>query len=152
NYDGNRSSFGDNSVSAGGANPDNIAVFAAQRSSDNALTVMVIAKYLSGTTQVSLSLANFNPAGSAQVYQLTSTNTITRLADLTVSGTGLSFIAPAQSITLLVLPQSGVTNQPPTAIASATPTSGYSPLVVNFSSAGSSDPDGTIASYSWTFG
>jgi PKD repeat protein len=44
------------------------------------------------------------------------------------------------------------TNQPPTANASATPTTGQGPLAVNFSSAGSSDPDGTITSYSWTFG
>ncbi len=40
----------------------------------------------------------------------------------------------------------------PVADASATPTSGGAPLTVQFSSAGSSDPDGTIASYSWNFG
>jgi PKD repeat protein len=40
----------------------------------------------------------------------------------------------------------------PVAMASATPTSGTVPLAVAFSSAGSSDPDGTIASVSWTFG
>lgn len=43
-------------------------------------------------------------------------------------------------------------NQPPVAAASATPTSGAAPLAVNFSSAGSSDPDGSIASYAWSFG
>ncbi|KAA3612692.1 MAG: PKD domain-containing protein [Calditrichaeota bacterium] len=43
-------------------------------------------------------------------------------------------------------------NQPPTAVAGATPTSGTAPLTVNFSSAGSSDPDGTITGYSWDFG
>jgi PKD repeat protein len=53
---------------------------------------------------------------------------------------------------LLVLPKSGVSNQPPTAVASATPTSGIAPLAVNFSGANSSDSDGTIASYSWVFG
>ena len=40
-------------------------------------------------------------------------------------------------------------NQPPVALASGSPTSGTVPLSVNFSSAGSSDPDGTIASYAW---
>src|SRR5438093_436916 len=60
NYDGNRSTFGDTSVSAGGPNPDNVAVFAAQRTSDGALTVMVINKYLSGSTPVSIALNNFN--------------------------------------------------------------------------------------------
>jgi PKD repeat protein/glucose/arabinose dehydrogenase len=43
----------------------------------------------------------------------------------------------------------GGTNQVPTAVASANPTSGTAPLVVSFSGAGSSDPDGSIASYAW---
>jgi PKD repeat protein len=44
------------------------------------------------------------------------------------------------------------TNQPPTAIVSATPASGVAPLTVTFSSVGSSDPDGTITAYVWNFG
>jgi PKD repeat protein len=44
------------------------------------------------------------------------------------------------------------TAQPPVAQASATPTTGPGPLTVAFSSAGSSDPDGTIAGTSWSFG
>ena len=40
-------------------------------------------------------------------------------------------------------------NQPPVAVAGGSPTSGTIPLSVAFSSAGSSDPDGTIASYAW---
>jgi hypothetical protein len=42
NYDGNKSTFGDTSVSASVANPDNLSSFAAVRSSDGALTVVVI--------------------------------------------------------------------------------------------------------------
>jgi len=152
NYDGNKSAFGDTSVSADGANPDNVAVFAAQRASDSALTVMVISKYLSGTTPVSIAVSNFSAGPTARVYQLTSANAINHLADLTLSGSTLSFTAPAQSITLLVLPKSGVSNQPPTAVASATPNSGFAPLSVSFSSAGSADSDGSITSYAWTFG
>ncbi len=45
-----------------------------------------------------------------------------------------------------------VNNVPPVAIASATPTSGTTPLVVAFSSAGSHDPDGVNLSYDWNFG
>ncbi len=43
-------------------------------------------------------------------------------------------------------------NQAPVAKAAATPASGYAPLAVSFSSAGSSDSDGSIVSYSWAFG
>jgi PKD repeat protein len=43
-------------------------------------------------------------------------------------------------------------SQPPVAVMSASPTSGVVPLPVNFSGTGSSDPDGTIVSYTWNFG
>lgn len=43
-------------------------------------------------------------------------------------------------------------NTAPTAAISATPTSGTVPLTVSFSGAGSSDPDGSIAGWEWTFG
>jgi hypothetical protein len=41
-------------------------------------------------------------------------------------------------------------DQAPIASASANPTSGPSPLTVNFSSAGSSDPEGQPLTYSWS--
>jgi glucose/arabinose dehydrogenase/type 1 glutamine amidotransferase len=40
----------------------------------------------------------------------------------------------------------------PTAVAKATPTSGQAPLTVQFSSAGSTDPDGQPITYRWAFG
>jgi len=44
-------------------------------------------------------------------------------------------------------------NRPPTAVASGNPTAGVAPLTVNFSSAGSSDPDaGQAITYDWNFG
>jgi len=51
-----------------------------------------------------------------------------------------------------VLPASGITNQPPTAVISANPTSGTAPLAVAFNGSGSTDLDGTISSYAWNFG
>lgn len=53
--------------------------------------------------------------------------------------------------TTLVINEDGV-NRPPVAVASATPASGYAPLAVQFSSAGSYDEDGTLVAYEWTFG
>jgi hypothetical protein len=104
NYDGNKSTFGDTSVSASGPNPDNVSTFAAVRSLDGALTVMVINKQLTASATASFSINNFLLSGTAQVWQLTSANTITRLSDLSVSGSLFTNTVPAQSITLFVLP------------------------------------------------
>lgn len=43
-------------------------------------------------------------------------------------------------------------NSPPTAVAAADRSTGEVPLEVTFSAAGSSDPEGALASYSWDFG
>ena len=43
-------------------------------------------------------------------------------------------------------------NLPPVVSATATPTQGAPPLTVNFSSAGSSDPEGQALTYQWNFG
>ena len=147
------SGFGDTSVkTTSSSNPDALSVFGATRTSDGAMTVMVINK-IAGSTPVTLSLANFTAGAAAQVWQLTSANAINRLADVAVTASSVVLTVPSQSITLIVIPgSSGSANQPPVAAASATPTSGTTPLAVSFSSAGSSDPDGTITGYAWTFG
>ena len=44
-----------------------------------------------------------------------------------------------------------VDGESPVAMAAADPENGVAPLVVDFSSAGSSDPDGSIADYRWNF-
>jgi len=152
NYDGNKSAFGETSVSASAPNPDTLSAFAATRASDGAMTVMVISKVLSGSTPVTVNLANFVAAGSAQAWQLTSANAITHLSDVNFAGSSFVTSVPAQSITLYVIGAGGTANQPPVAAASATPSSGTVPLAVAFSGSGSSDSDGSIASYAWTFG
>jgi uncharacterized protein (DUF2141 family) len=104
NYDGANSTFGDVSVAASGPNPDNLAVFAARRTSDGALTIMVVGKYLTDTTPVSIALSHFVPHGNAQAWQLTSSGSITRLADVSVTSGSIATSVPGQSITLFVIP------------------------------------------------
>lgn len=103
NYDGNKSGFGDTSVSASGLNPDNTSTFAAIRSADGALTLMVINKQIGIPATNTINLANFLSSGVAQRWQLTSANVITHLADLNFIGNSFTNTAPAQSITLYVI-------------------------------------------------
>jgi PKD repeat protein len=151
NYDGNRSTFGDTSVACTVPNPDSVSAFAAERSSDGALTVMVINK-ATASTSVTINLANFTSTGVSKAWRLTSTNAITRLTDLSHAAGTLATTVPAQSITLYVLTPSGAPNQAPTAVFSATPVSGTAPLAVSYTGQASSDSDGTIVSYAWVFG
>jgi hypothetical protein len=104
NYDGAKSAFGDVSVRASVANPDDVSAFASVRSRDGALTIMLIAKTVARS--VTIDVAHFAAGGVAQRWQLAN-NAITREAD--VSTTALTMTLPAQSVTLLVVPAAAPT-------------------------------------------
>jgi len=122
NYDGHDSTFGDTSVYAGVADPDYLSSFAAVRSSDHALTIMVINKQ-QGSTPVSVSLANFATTGTAQAWQIASATqtSITPLGSVAIANNSISTTVPSQSITLFVIPPGKVTSPPsaPTGLAAA---------------------------------
>jgi Glycoside hydrolase family 44 len=122
NYDGNKSTFGNTSIGTTTANPDAVAAFAAQRSTDGALTVMVISKYPSGSTPATINLANFAHNGGAQVWQLTAANAINRLADIGISGNSFGVTLPPQSITLFVVAGNLNVPSPPSAPSNVTVT------------------------------
>jgi hypothetical protein len=105
NYDGNKSTI---------------------RSSDGALTVMVINKSLSNSPLANVNFANFSAGGSAQAWQLTSANAINRLSDISFGGNSLNLTVPAQSITLLVI-AAAVATPTPTPTPTATPTPSPTP-------------------------
>lgn len=136
NYDGNRSTFGDTSVQANVANPDTLSAFASVRSSDGALTVMVINKQ-QGSTPVTVSLANFSNAGTAQAWQINSAaqTSITRLADLNVTNNSVAATVPSQSITLFVIP-AGSTLSPPSAPTGLAGTVGSGTVTLTWNAAG----------------
>lgn len=107
NYDGSHSTFGQTSVRAQVPDPDTLSAFAALRSSDGALTVVVVSKNLSGDTPLTISLAGFAAHSPVQVWQLTSGNAILRLADVSISANSVSTTVPAQSVSLFVIPRAG---------------------------------------------
>ncbi|MGD0046091.1 MAG: glycoside hydrolase family 44 protein [Bryobacteraceae bacterium] len=135
NYDGNRSTFGDTSVSATVADPDYLSAFAAVRSSDGALTVMVINKQ-QGSTPVTVSLANFPTTGTAQAYQIASASqtSIASLGSVTVTSNSIVTTVPSQSITLFVIPPGSVASPPtpPAAPTGLTATAGNAQVSVSW--------------------
>jgi hypothetical protein len=105
NYDGNESVFGDTSIQTVVPNPDKLDAFSAVRSSDGALTIMVINKDITNATPVALDISNVTVTGSAQVWQLAN-GSISQLPNTGIANGVLSQTLPSQSITLFVLPGS----------------------------------------------
>ena len=103
-------------------------------------------------------LATSNPTESLPAA-LTATITTSGTYYVSVDGvgkgdplaTGYTDYGSVGQYTVSVTAQATV-SQPPTAVISATPTTGTAPLTVNFSAAGSLDSDGTIVSHAWSFG
>jgi len=120
NYDGNGNQFGSSGVSATSSDPDTLSIFAAERV-DSALTVLVLNKTavdISG----SISLANFKPAGTAQVWQYGQANLaaiVRQTSDINVGGNSLAATFPAYSMTLLVIPQAQSAMSVPQPVISA---------------------------------
>jgi hypothetical protein len=132
NYDGNRSTFGDVSVRLSVPNPDNVSAFAAQRSSDGAMTIVVINKQLGTGAQLNLTLTNFAAKGTSQVWQLTATNSaINHLSDVALAGKMLATTIPPQSITLFVLPAALAAPVPPVLTAGSVVSTNSFDLWVN---------------------
>lgn len=105
NYDGNHSAFGDESISDSVPDPDTVSSFAAVRSKDHALTIMVINKQLTDAAPVLISLTHFNSSATAQVWQLAGDGkSIAHLPDIALAGNDLQATLPAQSITLFIVP------------------------------------------------
>jgi hypothetical protein len=103
NYDGNKSAFGDTSIQTTVPDPDDLDAFASMRSSDGALTVMVINKDITNAIPVTLCVSNLTVTGPAQVWQLAG-GSLSQLASVGVTNGSLSQIVPSQSITLFVVP------------------------------------------------
>ncbi len=117
NYDGNGGSFGDTSVHAASADQDKLAVYAAQRSGDKALTVIVVNKTTGDLTAPVSVTGGTAPGGSAQVYRYgqDDVTAIKHLADQPLTDGGFTTTFPAYSITEYVLPAGSSEAKPPTA-------------------------------------
>jgi PKD repeat protein len=104
NYDGAGNSFGDTSVKAASTDQGVLSVYAAQRRTDNALTVVVINKSAESKT-VTVSLAGFSPLPAATAYRYSpaTPGAIEHVDNQPVTSQGFEASFPANSITLFVL-------------------------------------------------
>lgn len=91
--------------------------------------------------------------GSATVVGAIATHVYNTAGTYTVTATVTDNLgATASKSATVIVTTSATPNKPPIAAISATPASAYGPVTVNVSAAGSSDPDGTIASAALSFG
>jgi PKD repeat protein len=115
-----------------------------------------------GITQVNLIRLSSDTHSFNQDQRINSLSFTAGSGSLTIQAPSDGRLVPPGPYMVFVLNGSGVpsvaqivqmtADLPPTAKAAATPASGPVPLNVSFSSAGSVDPDGSIASYAWDFG
>lgn len=112
NYDGNKSTFGNTALTSTSANQGALSVYGALRSSDNAVTVVVINKTYGDLTSTLSLYGLFAPGTSAQSYLYSNANLAAIVGPAAVTVTSSSGSSPwsitktfpAQSITLLVIP------------------------------------------------
>jgi hypothetical protein len=71
---------------------------------------------------LTLSITNFQAGGSAQAWQLNSSNSITRLTDIAMTGDTLTTTVAPQTITLFVIPAGTATASPPSLSAAPSAT------------------------------
>jgi sugar lactone lactonase YvrE len=117
NYDGKGSQFGDTRVQATSSDQSKLSIYAAQRTGDNALTLMIINK-TGDNLNANLTVANLALAPAARVYRYSAADltAIQQLPDIALTGNGLNATFPANSITLLQLaPGDGAPTPTPTA-------------------------------------
>jgi hypothetical protein len=116
NYDGNGGQFGDTAVSAVSSDQGTLSIYAAQRSTDNAVTVLVINKTTAAIASA-ISFANLSLPSSAQVFTYSAVNltAIVHAANVSITNSGVSYSFPGYSAVMFVI-------QPTAAAATATTT------------------------------
>lgn len=112
NYDGSGSEFGDTALDSNSANQGKLAVYGAKRTSDGAVTIIVLNKTYGALTST-LSLPNLTATHPAQEFLYSNANLNAIVAEpsvpLTPAAVGatastISQSFPAQSIILFVIP------------------------------------------------
>ena len=121
NYDGNGHAFGDTSISAVSNDQGSLSLYAAQRSSDHAVTILAINKTTASITS-EIALANVGLPATAEVYVYSAANmkSIVQAGNVPITGGAVTYTFPSYSAVMFVV-QPGLFST--TTALSATPTS-----------------------------
>jgi hypothetical protein len=108
NYDGHGAAYGDTWVRSSSGDQGTLAVYAAQRASDRALTIIVINKS-TGDLRSHVGIRHFVHAGLADAYRYSGADlgAIVRESNQPVGSAGFTATFPASSVTLFVIRRSG---------------------------------------------
>ena len=104
NYDGDGSEFGNTSVLASSANQAQLSIYAAERTSDKALTMIVLNKTSAAITS-KLAITNYKTTGAAAIYSYSSANlkAIVAKGKVSLASDTLTYDYPAYSATVIVV-------------------------------------------------
>jgi len=120
NYDGSGHQFGDTSISAVSSNQGLLSIYAAQRTSDNAVTVLAINKTTAPiTSAIALADLNLPPAAAVYVYSGANLKAIVHSSNAAIKAGTLTYTFPGYSAVMFVI-QPGPLATATTATASAT--------------------------------
>ena len=124
-YDGAGAKFGDTSVSATSADREKVAVYAAERTTDHALTILAINK-TGSDIDAPLKIGGGPAATTADVWRYSAkAPRVVAAGSVPVSGGAIAASLPANSMSLFVVPGKGIANNEPagtTPPATAAPT------------------------------
>jgi len=146
NYDGRGHQFGDTSISAVSSNQASLSIYAAQRTSDNAVTILAINKTTSPISSA-ITLANVGAPSAAQVYVYSAANlkAIVQSSSGAIAGGSLPYTFPGYSAVMFVV-QPTLLKTATAATVSATPVVAGTPVTVSVSvTASGAVPSGSIS-------
>jgi hypothetical protein len=106
NYDGKDGTFGNRSIEANSNSPSHLMAFAATRTLDKKLTIMLVNQQPTAEEVASLSLKSVSVGSMAQVFELGPGDQSIVNAESIASSTSMSVTVAPNTIELLVIPES----------------------------------------------
>ena len=146
NYDGAGAQYGDTWVNATSSSQGQLSIYAAQRTTDNVVTILVINK-TTGTMSSTVAVTGMNLPASASVFSYNGANLaqIVSGTSATINNGAINYNFPAYSATLFsITPTAAQPTSTTTMLTSSTQETTGQSITLTASVTGSSSPGGTV--------